>query len=148
MRIARLVPAALLSPLAVPLLFFLASVSFSGYPGECCGHLEKLVWLTITLYTIMSYVFSFALGVPLVLMVRWRDRETMKIYLILAAALGAIAGSLFFFTTARPFYAGVLLFGVAGAVCGVVVSATFCLIAGIAWRPREDKLALPLGPRS
>ena len=44
----------------------------------------------------MSYVFSFALGAPIVLMVRWRYRETMKIYLLMGAALGAIAGYLFF----------------------------------------------------
>jgi hypothetical protein len=138
MKIVRLLSAALLAPLSVPVLFFFSSYFFSGYPGECCGHLEKLLWLTVTVYTSMSYAFSFLLGAPIVLMVRWRYQETMKIYLVISALSGAIAGCLFFFTTAGPFDAGVLLFGVAGAVCGAVVSVTFCLIAGIAWGRRED----------
>jgi hypothetical protein len=138
MKIARFLSAALLAPLSVPALFFLANYFFSGYAGECCGHLEKLLWLTATFYTFMSYAFSFLLGAPIIFVVRRRYQETLKIYLVISALAGATAGCLFFFTTAGPFDAGVVLFGVAGAVSGAVVSASFCLIAGIPWGNADE----------
>ena len=80
--------AAALSPLSIPTLFLSANLLFSGYPRECCGHLEKLLWIAATVIPLMSYAFSFGLALPIVLVVRWRRRETMKLYMNLGAAWG------------------------------------------------------------
>lgn len=124
--------AAALSPFSIPTLFLSANLLFSGYPRECCGHLEKLLWIAATVIPLMSYAFSFGLALPIVLVVRWRRRETMKLYMSLGAASGAIGGYLFGATVGSD-----LFYGLAGALCGVVVSVTFCLIAGVGWRGRS-----------
>ncbi len=54
--------AAALSPLSIPTLFLSANLLFSGYPRECCGHLEKLLWIAATVIPLMSYAFSFGLA--------------------------------------------------------------------------------------
>jgi hypothetical protein len=43
MKTIRLFSAAVLSPLCVPLLFFLAGTLYSGYTNGCCGHTEKFI---------------------------------------------------------------------------------------------------------
>ncbi len=135
--------AAALSPLSIPTLFLSANLLFSGYPRECCGHMEKLQWIATTAIPLMSYAFSFGLGLPIVLVVRWRRRETMKLYMSLGAASGAIGGYLFGATVGSDFF-----YGLAGALCGVVVSVAFCLIAGIGWSGRSPGTSAPTPPLS
>jgi hypothetical protein len=139
MKTIRLFSAAVLSPLCVPLLFFLAGTLYSGYTNGCCGHTEKIISDTASV-GLLSYIFSFLLGSPIVLVIRWRSRhETMKSYVAISAIFGAVFGYFFLAVSVGPsklssyYDLGAVIFGFAGAGCGAIVATAFCLIAGIRW---------------
>lgn len=94
MKKRRLVFAALLSPLIVPILFLAATVFFSGYLEQGPGHLEKLMLVTMSV-CILSYLLSYLGGLPLVLLLTKFDRVTLCYFVTSAVAIGLVGGYIF-----------------------------------------------------
>ena len=143
MKKRRLVLAALLSPLVVPVLFLAATVSFSGYLEQGPGHLEKLMLVTMSV-CIISYLLSYLGGVPLVLLLNKIDRVTLCYFVMSAVTAGFVGGYVFAVMHSgsggyNPQKSIIARAAVAGISSGLVALA-FGFIAGMPTCRRSAKI--------
>ncbi|MDH4984897.1 hypothetical protein QEZ47_04895 [Aminobacter anthyllidis] len=128
--------ALVLAPAAVPLIYHVAILLGSGYPYQSAGHMDKHLLQTLAL-TMMNYVVSFALGVPIVVLLYLTRRLNSLNCLVWALIVGAAAGLVLPWVAdgRQSIPPSVNFFLVAGfAVIGGLTSAVFCLVAGWRWR--------------
>ncbi len=84
--------AGVLAPASLPLIYFLAMYTFSGYPESGHGHLLKLAEESVFGILPMSYLLSIGLGIPIVWILQ-KKKKLMLPHIKLAVCIaGAIAG--------------------------------------------------------
>ena len=140
----RYLLAALIAPIIIPTLFFIATVIFSGYLDAGEGHLIKLVQATVGAILPLSYMASIALGAPILCVLSKLKR--VSILTVIPSSV-IVAFSLGFIWTQiiqdpdghhglpiEQAFALSLLSGLAG----LLVSLMYCLIARITWRNKQN----------
>jgi len=142
----------LLAPLAVPLAFT-ALVVLSPYdPSYKDGlmHADS-AWpwvLVLGAVTLFGYVASVLLGVPLIRVLRRMNKLSFWSVVPAAAFLGAVTLVAVVFGIAEysksPIWEALAILAGAGALVGVLVSASYCWLAGISGRVPDS----PRGQRS
>jgi hypothetical protein len=133
-----------LAPLAAPLLYSLWALLFWTDPTpkrEFSGFDSHAVtaWIIFFLaLTITSYFGSIVVGIPLIAVLRRRNRLTFWRVVLSAALIGAIAfavGLYLLLPYAQeikgPVWIGILQFSGFGAALSFAVAVVFCLLVGI-----------------
>jgi len=138
----RLILGGILSPLAAPALFFLVMTFGSGYTMQGPGHVEKLVRLTLG-FVAESYVISLIFGVPTVLILNKLGRLTASNLVLSSFVAGTVAGVgfgiLIYWPNVSENVATDLVFGAIGAMSGLLISVSFCFLAGIFRRAQKEE---------
>lgn len=133
-RRRRTIFAAILAPLIIPVLFLSAMLLVSGYTDQGPGYAAKLIPVTLSI-GIVSYVFSFLGGVPIILILNRWHRLTICYGAFFSAIAGLLGGVIF--VISHPVrdqhepLGVVVANGLAVAFASVSVAITFGLVAGM-----------------
>ncbi len=126
--------AIILAPLTVPTLFLAAMLFLSGYIDQGPGYAQKLLPVTVSI-AILSYIWSFVGGIPIILLLYMTARLTVCRCVVLAALVGFAGGCLFSITypgrgdSAPPSVTAAI--GLVVAIASASVAIAFGLISGM-----------------
>jgi hypothetical protein len=96
-------------------------------------------WQSVLMYALFSYVASALAGLAVLLSFKLLKRQPVAWEVVIAFVLGSGALAL---ATSRMFLGwydppainDVIFFMVVSMICGLVISATYCAVAGVPWR--------------
>jgi hypothetical protein len=133
-KIVRVFLAAALSPIVPPFLYFVGMAFVSGYTQQGPGHMEKLVQLVLG-FGVLSYTASLVFGALTILTLYKLKRLTVLNVLLWSFACGFLAGLAFdiliYWPRMHEIMITALVFGALGGIAGLMVSGSFCIIAGL-----------------